>query len=190
MKKHFAFVAAALALLTSGVAQASTVNYTGDNVNMNTVAVGQSGTITDNMTGGSNINVAQGTIAPDSYILFSYNLTGATGTPSLTSQGSYDYKSQKKTFSGTAYATSSGISVQAALAQAFANITVSLTGTTGTAEIINNSASMVSFLVELTGFFPKGFSYNYAAVPLPASLQLFLAGLAVLAIGMSRKKAA
>ena len=202
MKNYPVLVASLLALsLTSlsSAAYANVVNFTGSDVNMGSVAIGQTGTVSDFYSVINNnlgfapppyivSGVIFGTLPTMSKITFSYTLPGRTlllGSV-LTSNGSYGPNSYNGAYG---YGTYSGDSS--------ANSSTNLGGTSGTTGIQNNN-TFASVTTTFASLFQGAFSgapvggsltYRVAAIPLPASLPAFALGLLGL-FGFNRFKRA
>ncbi|MBY0407992.1 MAG: hypothetical protein K2Q01_09890, partial [Rickettsiales bacterium] len=193
MKLSSAFAGAALALTVSATAaHADVIDFSGSNVNMNAVHVGQSGTITNlyqtlftlppNVVGSGNIF---GFLPSNSMITFSYTFTGLVDGV-LEGNTNYSYNNGNL-FEGSAYANSqtgfagsqgfiNGVS-SAPLAFAAANLNVVNPGTsTGTVRFWNTSDAFSQFSSLFSGLLtasPRGVgsaTYAVSSIPLPAAL--------------------
>ncbi|MDR3450288.1 MAG: hypothetical protein P4M15_11185 [Alphaproteobacteria bacterium] len=202
--------------VVSSPAGAVTVNFNGTNYDMGTVVVGQTGVINtspislnflDPSISGNGLGLGYGFLPPDSKITFTYTLLspGAHfGETQLISYGIYDYSQAGAHYRGEAgdiepahnnlggvawsYGTVNGSS-SAPLTLATADI---LGAKQGTTTIVNNSASDVYFLsaLDFGDDFGRVFvTYVVSAIPLPATLPLFLLGLTAMAVMAYRRKA-
>lgn len=203
------FVAAAAFAVAASSANATVVNFSGSSVNMGTVEIGQTGTITDlyqtlftlppNVVGGGNVF---GFLPSNAKIVFSYTFTGLKDGV-LLDYSSYNYNSGGDVYAGSATGhsqdgnaasgTINGIA-SAPLVFANANLTVVDPGTsTGTTTIINTSGAFAQFeslffgLLSLSPLGVGSATYAVSAVPLPAALPMFAAALACL-FGFSRAR--
>lgn len=193
----------ALAFLVVGaVAPAQAATYTGEDVSLGLLKVGDSGTIQN--TGSdfeSYINKVSGSLAANTKITFTYTLTGLTDSTLLVDFVNYNYKDGGSTYTGTAYANSDGKSIaygyvdgakSTPLVAAEAGLT-SADGTTGYTIIKNLSADLASFKTTITGILLSSglitATFKVEAIPLPAALPLFGLGLAGLAGVRARRKA-
>ena len=193
------FLIAAVFLLAAGTAQASVVNFSGANVDMGTLAVGQSGTIANNYTSTSvgpysfeNGNDF-GFLPTNSSVTFTYTFSNLVAA-SMHSYGSYNYTSGGLTYIGSSSAYSNGSTTSvgstngvssAPLTFASANVGTS----TGSTTITNTSGSLAQIQSLFSALFSStghlvSVTYNVSSVPLPASMPLFAAVLAGL-FGMS-----
>ena len=178
-------------------AAASVINYSGSSDDFGTVAIGQSGTVTNNLslTGTS---TDTGYLPNDATITFTYNFSSLLGG-SLSSAGAYNLNSNTG-LSGYSYDVSGQSPVSAgynngAASAALVLATANLNGadTAGTTTITNLSGSAAQFQSIFSGLTALGnvvsISYAVSAVPLPAAFPLFAVALAGLAgFSMWRKR--
>ncbi|MFK7839549.1 MAG: hypothetical protein AB8B83_04395 [Bdellovibrionales bacterium] len=193
-----------VALQTSNTAQAalSPFTYTGNNVLMNPVVAGETGTIGNiGNIGRTIISQISGTLPANSLITFTYNFSGDLDFGYLSSTGGYNFTDGGSAFTGFATgnnATGSNaagfVNGSPSTALAVASAQVDFTNNTATAVIQNNSSGAVDYLNLFVGLVTGSrdlvVSYNVSAVPVPAALPLF--GGAILGLmGFShrRKKA-
>ncbi len=200
-------IAVLLASAIPYAAHASIINFSGVDADLGTVAVGQSGSVANNLGTGSSFFVFSygsgsdyGFLPPDSEITLTYNLTGMEAG-GLTGYGSYNYSLNNNIYNGsdtvnttggssTPVGTTNGaVSVPLVLASANLN----QLDTTGTVNIVNLSSNLAQFQSALSGVFLSGrvvsVNYEVSAVPLPASLPMFaVAILGLLGIAVSRKR--
>ena len=223
MKNYPVLVASLLALsLTSlsSAAYANVVNFTGSDVNMGSVAIGQTGTVSDFYSVINNnlgfapppyivSGVIFGTLPTMSKITFSYTLPGRTlllGSV-LTSNGSYGPNSYNGaygygTYSGDSSANSSTGNVNHGYKNGIASLplvwaTANLGGTSGTTGIQNNNtfASVTTTVASLfQGAFsgaPVGGSLTYRVAAIPLPASLPAFALGLLGLfGFNRFKRA
>lgn len=200
--RHIIFSAAlSLALFVSAGAQAASIFNSTD---LGTLSLGQSGTTNIVNVGGTSSVVhdfVEGAIPANSMITFTYSFAGVSdkGPYSLTGDGTYDYTHGTTPYSGWVHTNSHGGDSWGAkvnggnsseqLAFATAALAGNLTG--GTVTFNNLSKGLMWFSAEFLGKIMNGYSeasWKVSAVPLPAALPLFGAGLLGLAgLGRFRK---
>ncbi len=181
-------------------ASAAIVDYSGGDVNMGNVVVGQSGTITGDSLGALIVNNISGALPNNSMITFTYNFAGNLLGGILASGAEYSYNVGADNFSGStlsinpmglqySFGTTNGTS-SAALAMASAQI--DFTANTATAIITNDSAGLLDFASFFTGLVigdnNLSVAYSVSSVPLPAALPLFGLGLTAFAGYSIRKR--
>ena len=185
---------ASIIVFATGSAKAGVVNFSGDTVNMGTLAIGQSGTISITPTTSAGpISLYSftdtATLPVDAMITFTYSISNAIN-PSLHSDGLYSYSAAGKTYSGEGDSYSNGSNVETASTNGMSSAplvfaSANMTPTIGTATIMNLSGG----LAQITNMFGAIFgqngqfgnlTYNVSSVPLPPALPLF----AVLLAGM------
>lgn len=205
MKKLILAIAVSSAmLLGAGTASAATVNYNGSNVSMGTVQVGQSGSVSAVNAGGLIINSISGGLPSNSMITFTYNFSGNVLSGLLGSAAEYSYNLGGNNYYGNALSlqpSSGTISygmVNGATSNSLVIASAQIDFATNTASTIitNNSSGLADYASIFTGLMIGGntldIAYSVSAVPLPAALPLFGAGLGALAGfgAWKRKKAA
>ena len=189
-------------MLNAEMASAAIVNYSGNNNNMNTVSVGQTGTISSMNDGGLVVNNIEGLLPSKSMITFTYNFGGDLLSGSLNSGSSYDYLLEGDNYNGGSLSFApSGINYSfgtkngdPSTALVVASAQIDASSDTGMTFIKNNSAGLASyasvFIGLIAGNNDLNISYSVSAVPLPAALPLFAAGLSALGFGAWRRKKA
>lgn len=199
IKKILTVGAVALAMAFGSNGAEAAYDYTGSSVDMGTVSVGDTGTIGNIGNFGplvaSNIS---GSLPSNSMITFTYSFSGNVATGVLGAFGDYDYNTGTDSFSG--YASSSNLfgsnsagikNGSASTPLAVASAQIDYSNNTATAVIKNISSGTVDYLNMFVGFISGNknleVSYSVSAVPLPAALPLFLAGLAAL-MGFSHRR--
>lgn len=196
-------IALAAFLAFSGTAQAATiVDYTGNDVDMGYLSLGQSGTITNNQKFSSFLNSVSGYIPSNSMITFTYTLSGNALNTVLTNFASYFYETAAgDLYAGGAYANAPGSSgaigtvnggVSSPLVLIFANLVDS---THGSVVIKNYSADVANFVAMIAGFMASSgvvsAYYEVSSIPLPAALSMFGLGIAAVAgLGLRKKRSA
>jgi len=180
-------------LAAAGSAHAATVNYTGTDYMVGTVADGQSGKVSTTLIGTTVHDFISGYLPSDSEIVFTYTakapLTAGTDLYAYGKQGSHSSTATAEVTSGGGTSSSSSSNSSIIVASAF------LTGSkTGTTTIINNSSTSAFFISMLESASKYGglvVAYtvsSLAAVPLPAALPMFaLVLVAMVAFGYKQK---
>ncbi|MDR3450305.1 MAG: hypothetical protein P4M15_11270 [Alphaproteobacteria bacterium] len=197
-------LAAIVTLATASAAQANTVNFSGNNWDFGTVAIGQSGTVTTNpnsdfVVDSSNnpmtsYDLGYGFIPAGSKITFTYVITPPL-TGSVEANGNYSFVAGNSLFTitssngaATEYKTNlinhatTTIAPPAALpVLTSANISSGI----GKTVITNLSNSVVGFSSYFLSLIAPGshlsVTYNVSAIPLPESVVLFASALMALA---------
>lgn len=204
MRMNRFMLAAAVALglaFTAGSASAATVNYSGSIINMGAVSIGQDGVIDADHDGNLIVNNITGTLPAGSMISFSYNFAGDLQLGLLGESGSYSYTSGGHTYAGQALAFSplggslavGSVDGSPSTALVFASAQLDFVANTATAVIKNFSSGVVNYASLFMGLVGGNkdlqISYQVSAVPLPAALPLFGAGLGALVFGSRKRKA-
>lgn len=204
MKHLIMTVAVSSALLfASGTSHASIIaNFSGSDVDMGTVAVGQTGVISADSFSGLIINRISGMLPADSLITFSYEFTGNVLSGILASGAEYQYMQDGVSFYGNAIAIEPGASTSYATVDGvvssslvLASSQVDFANNTAQAIITNNASDFADFSSVFAGLVigddTVEIAYSVSAVPIPAALPLFGAGLGALAgFGAWRKRKA
>ena len=195
--KFFIVSILALSLLSfANNASAANVNY-----DLGTVAIGDTGVLVSNHPDILVTNNIAGSLPSNSMITFSYNFGGSLLSGYLSAGADYSYLMDGDSFNGGALNTSptginysfgtvNGVS-STPLVMASAQID---TATTGTTVITNNSGGLGTFASVFQGLIAGNndvtVAYSVSAVPLPAALPLFGAGLSALGFGAWRRRKA
>ncbi len=189
-------------ILNAGAAYAAIVNYVGNINDMNTVSIGQTGTLSSANSGGLLVNDIQGSLPSNSMITFTYNFGGDLLSGSLNSGSSYDYLLAGDNYNGGAlnqapsntYYSFGTINGNPSTSLVVASAQIDATTDTGMTSITNNSAGLATFASIFTGLIAGAnnltITYSVSAVPLPAALPLFGLGLSALGFGAWRRKRA
>ncbi len=189
------------AMLSPSPASAVVVDYSGFNIGMGNVSVGQTGTIHADHLGNLIVNQITGTLPSNSMITFSYGFAGDIDWAALLTSTGYAYTDGGHDYAGYSIEIPPGpVSFSygqvdgfpsTALAVASAQIDFS----TNTASVIikNFSAGVANyvnlFLGSVLGNQNLEIAYAVSAVPLPAALPMFALGLGALAgLGARRKR--
>ncbi len=188
MKKLIAFVV--MCVLGASSAQASIVNYDGQNIAMGILYAGQSGSITHNFSstniphsGGLHFvsSLDGGRLSGMTSISFTYTLPLLT-TGTSRAAGLYSYSDGVDTLSGFSNANSNGVSnvvglINGSPALALVLATANLGNNTARTTITNYGTGNAVFESIFTGFLrgAPGVTYAVSAVPLPAALPMFAA---------------
>ena len=199
IKKILTVGAVALAMAFGSNGAQAAYDYTGSSVNMGTVSVGDIGTIGNiGNFGPSVVSEISGSLPANSMITFTYSFSGNIASGVLGAFGDYSYDDGADSFSG--YATSSNLfgssaeglkNGSASTPLAVASAQIDFSSNIATAVIKNVSSGTVDYLNLFVGMISGNknlqVSYSVSAVPLPAALPLFLAGLAAL-MGFSHRR--
>jgi hypothetical protein len=188
-------------LVGANKASAAIVDFSGDDINMGTLAIGQSGTISADSLGSLVVNSVQGVLPVNSLLTFTYNFSGNLLAGVLAAGSEYTYTAGGVDFAGSSLSVeplglnyASGTENGApSSALAFSSAQVDFTGNTASAIISNESAGVLDFSSVFVGLVigdrNLDIAYNVSAVPLPGALPLFGLGLAAMAgYNMRRKK--
>lgn len=196
VKNQYLLVAALLVsfVLTPNTAKAANVSY-----NLGNVSIGQTGLFVSSHPDILVTGNFSGSLPSNSMITFSYNFGGSLLSGYISAGADYSYLLDGDSFNGGAlqtdptgidysYGTINGTPSNS-LVMASAQINSPMTGTT---VITNNSAGLGNFASVFQGLIAGNnnltVSYNVSAVPLPAALPLFAAGLSALGFGYWRRK--
>ena len=179
-------------------ANATVINFSGATVDMGTLVVGQTGTITDPVPGSSvgpysyQSLYDYGFLSSDAKVNFTYNYSDLVGG-SIAEFASYSYSVGGDTYAGNASGVSPGSNSASGTVNGvgsaplvFASANLTATPTTGTGVITNVSARSSAFQSAFNGLFSGtgrlvSITYSVSAVPLPATLPMFGAALIGLA---------
>lgn len=188
--RHFIALTGFFVASVSSGAFAAVVDFDGINVNMGTVEVGQSGTITNNVSESFfspyyfDTTNDFGFLPSNSVITFSYTFaSGSLVGGTVKSYGSYDYNVSGVNYHGNSAADANAPTVSSGYTNGSATTplvlaTANITPTGGKTTIINNSGGLAQFqsifagLLNATGGITS-ITYNVSAVPLPAALPMF-----------------
>lgn len=203
MKRTALYVVALLGLLfASSNANASSIpTYTGADINLGSLSVGDEGIISNDSFSLAYLNKVTGLLPANSKITFSYTVTGIALGTLLVDLANYGYKGVDGYYNGSAWASTNGMSPIATgffngvastpLVLASANLTSPNSGTTVITSVAQDIAEFTSMITGLVFGIGKIDGYFIVeAVPLPAALPLLGLGIAGLAGVRARKKAA
>lgn len=202
MKNLILTVAVGSALFfASGTSHAAiVVDYSGSDIDMGTVAIGQTGTIDVDTFGGLIINRIQGVLPTNSIMTLSYNFGGNVLSGILASGAEYSYTDGGVDYYGNAIAVEPGSSVSygtvngaVSSSLVLASSQVDFANNSAQAIITNNASDFADFASVFAGIMIGSdvaeVAYSVSAVPIPAALPLFGAGLGALAgFGAWRKR--
>ncbi len=188
-------------LMSANVASAATVDYSGFNINMGTVEIGQTGTIDAAHFGNVIVNKISGALPANSMITFTYDFAGDLLIGLLGTAAGYSYDEAGTSFGGLSFSMDPpGFSVSSgtedgssSTALAVASAQIDFGADTATVIIKNFSSGVANYLNVFAGLVNGNkdlqIAYNVSAVPVPAALPLFGAGIAALTgFGARRRK--
>ena len=195
-----------LSFIGTGAANAAGVDpmnkdYTGSDVDMHKVKIGQYGTVSDSAAYGNTVVGSIHAFLPsNSEITFTYNFNGDLLAGLLVAGGTYSYKDKKDYYEGYAAGLSDGpmsfsggtTNGTTSAALAFATASMDVSDDSASATITNLSGDwldVTSLIVGyLSGITDYTVSYEVSSVPLPAALPMFGMGLIAVAGLRSRRK--
>ena len=187
--------------VASEKADAAVVNYSGQTVDMGGVSIGQTGTITSAYGTSLFVNNIQGLLPSNSIITFTYNFGGDLLSGSLNAGSSYSFLLDGDSYNGGAldqapgdiYYSFGSVNGTPSDSLVMASAQIDAGTDSGMTRITNTSGGVASYASVFTGLITGSgtltIDYAVTAVPLPAALPLFGAGISALAgFGLWRRK--
>ncbi|PJB70858.1 MAG: hypothetical protein CO093_06900 [Alphaproteobacteria bacterium CG_4_9_14_3_um_filter_47_13] len=185
--------------LKVGTVSAATVDFNAG-VDMGTVSIGQTGTITADHFGNLILNKITGSLPANGMITFTYNFAGNLVSGFLAAGSSYSYIDGGSDFAGKSVSiaplglssTNGTVDGFPSTALSVASAQIDFDNNTATSTIKNFSSGVVDYVNLFAGLVLGNknleIAYSVSAVPLPAALPLFGIGLAALAGFGARKR--
>lgn len=191
------------ALLSPSSASAVVIDYSGFNIGMGNVSVGQTGTIHAGHLGNLIVNQITGTLPSNSMITFSYDFAGDIDWAALLTGAGYSYTDGGHNYAGYSIEIPPGpvsfgygeVDGFPSTPLAVASAQIDFSANTASVVIKNFSAGVANYVNLFLGSVLRNQSleiaYAVSAVPLPAALPMFALGLGALAgFGARRKRKA
>jgi hypothetical protein len=190
-------------VFASSPASAVVVDYSGFNINMGNVAIGQTGTIDADHLGNLIVNRITGTLPSNSMITFSYNFAGDIDWGALLSGVGYSYTDAGHNYAGYSIEIPPGpvsfsygeVDGFPSTALAVASAQIDFSNNKASVIIKNFSSGVANYVSLFLGSVLRNqdleIAYAVSAVPLPAALPMFALGLgALVGLGARRKRKA